>query len=366
MKTLPNCNAFTIRLRFISNYRAIFADKSYFSVIQKSHFVQKDATITHCASLSFGFIKAEDDKRRASCYNRWVESRKTAAEPSYVKISGEFLMKRRTVLKLAGVACLLPLSSCSASAAQSAASSQAGAPLVVAMELAYPPFETKDDAGNPTGISVDFAKAFGESVGREVEIVDTAWDGLIPSLQTGKADMVVSSMTITEERKKTVDFSDPYANSLLAILANKDSGISTIDDLNQTGKKVAVKNGSTGHVYAQNNLQNAELIVLADESACVTEVAQGKADGFLYDQLTIYRNWQKNLDTTTAIFVPYQDVEKWGVAVKKGNTALLEQLNAFIRDFTADGGFDRLSETYMPEEKKAFEELGFRWFFDLS
>ena len=71
------------------------------------------------------------------------------------------------------------------------------APLVVAMELAYPPFETKDDAGNASGVSVDFAKAFGEYLGREVVIENTAWDGLIPSLQTGKADMIVSSMTIT-------------------------------------------------------------------------------------------------------------------------------------------------------------------------
>ena len=267
----------------------------------------------------------------------------------------------------AGLAVSLAVLALAGCAAKSAATEESAAkPLVVAMELAYPPFEMKDDAGNPSGISVDFAKAFGKSIGREVEIVDTAWDGLIPSLQTGKADMVVSSMTITEERKQSVDFSDPYANSLLAILANKDSGIASIDDLNQPGKKVAVKNGSTGHMYAQTHLTNAELIVLADESACVTEVAQGKADGFLYDQLTIYRNWQKNQDTTTAIFVPYQDVEKWGVAVKKGNTELLGQINDFIASYTADGGFDKLTETYMLDEKAAFDKLGFRWFFDLS
>ncbi|MEG2153322.1 MAG: transporter substrate-binding domain-containing protein, partial [Clostridia bacterium] len=97
--------------------------------------------------------------------------------------------------------------------------------LKVAMELAYPPFETKDAAGEPMGVSVDFAKAFGEYIGKKVVIENTAWDGLIPSLQTGKADMVVSSMTINEERRKTVDFSEPYANALLGILANKNSGI---------------------------------------------------------------------------------------------------------------------------------------------
>lgn len=238
--------------------------------------------------------------------------------------------------------------------------------LVVAMELAYPPFETKDEAGNATGISVDFSYAFGEYIGKEVKIENISWDGLIPALQTGKADMVISSMTITEEREKTVDFSDPYANAMLAVLANTDSGITSVDDLNQEGMKIAVKTGSTGYLYAQKNLTNAEIIGLPDESACVTEVAQGKADGFIYDQLTIYRNWQANLDSTTAVFIPFQDKDNWGVAVQEGNVELLDQLNAFIAEYTEEGGFDELTEKWLAEEKKAFDELGFKWFFDLS
>lgn len=239
-------------------------------------------------------------------------------------------------------------------------------PLVVAMELAYPPFETKDSAGNPTGISVDFAKAFGEYIGREVKIENTEWNGLIPSLQTKKADMVISSMTITDERKNTVDFSDPYANAFLAILANKNSNISSIDDLDKPGKKVAVKTGSTGFIFAKNNFKNAEIIALQDESACVSEVSQGKADGFLYDQLTIYRNWQKNQDTTSAVFIPFQDVESWGVAVEKGNTELLSKLNEFIPKYREEGGFESLTEKYLSEEKSAFDKLKFKWFFDLN
>lgn len=238
--------------------------------------------------------------------------------------------------------------------------------LVVGMELAYPPFETKDSSGQPSGISVEFAKAFGKSIDREVVIENIAWDGLIPSLQSGKADMVISSMTITEERAKTVDFSDPYANASLAILSNKNANIQKIEDLNVAGKKIAVKTGSTGYLYAQNNLKNAEIIALSDESACATEVAQGKADGFIYDQLTIYRNWKINEATTSALFIPFQDVDKWGVAIKKGNTTLQNQLNSFIKQYTNDGGFDTLSTKYLAEEKQAFDELGFHWFFDLK
>lgn len=239
-------------------------------------------------------------------------------------------------------------------------------PLKVAMELAYPPFEMKDDAGSPAGVSVDLMKAFGEYAGREIQIENTAWDGLIPALQTGAADIVISSMTITDERKEMVDFSDAYANALLAVLVNADSGIASIDDLNAEGKVAAVKSGSTGHMYAQKNLTKAEVMAMPDESACVMEVSQGRADGFIYDQLTIYRNWQNNPDTTAAVFIPFQEPEKWGIAVRKGSQELLGQLNAFLAEYKENGGYEELTEKYLAEEKKAFDDLNFRWFFDMD
>lgn len=277
-------------------------------------------------------------------------------------------MKKSLLFLTALAAAAAIMTGCSGkeSSSEAGGDSQEQEVLTVAMELAYPPFETKDEQGNPSGVSVDFMKDFGEYIGKEIRIENISFDGLIPSLQTGKADMVMSSMTITEERKETVDFSDPYANALLAVLTNKDSQITSVDDLNQEGKKVAVKTGSTGYLYAQEHLKNAEIIALQDESACVMEVSQGKADGFIYDQLTIYRNWQNNLDTTNAVFIPFQDVEPWGIAVKKDNTELLDQLNEFIETYREDGGFEELTEKYLSEEKEAFEELGFQWFFDMS
>lgn len=236
--------------------------------------------------------------------------------------------------------------------------------LKVGMELAYPPFETKDDQGTPTGVSVDFAKALGEYLGRPVQIENTAWDGLIPSLQTGKVHLVISSMTIRDDRKKEIDFSKPYAKALLALLVNKDSGIGKAEDLNQAGKKIAVKTGTTGAFYAQDHFPNAEIISLADGSACVTEVAQGKADAFIYDQLTIYQNQKDNPETTIAVYIPGQQAETWGVGVKKGNTELLGKVNAFIDKFYAENGFGPITEKYLAEEKKAFDSFGFPWFFD--
>lgn len=265
--------------------------------------------------------------------------------------------------------CALALAGCGSpqSSNSSATSNAANEPtLTVAMELAYPPFETKDDTGDPTGVAVDFMQDFADQYGYDLVIENTAWDGLIPSLQTDKADCVISSMTITEERQQAVDFSDPYAMAQLAILANANSGIDSVSDLNQPGKKVAVKTGSTGDVYATKNLTNAEIVRLADESACVTEVVQDKADGFLYDQLTVYRNNLANPDTTEAVFIPFQDAESWGIAVKKGDTQLLDQLNEFIAQSKEDGEFDRLTEKHLASEKEAFDQLGFKWFFDFE
>lgn len=238
--------------------------------------------------------------------------------------------------------------------------------LTVAMELAYPPFETRDEAGDAYGISPAFMQKFADAYGYDLVIENTAFDGLIPALQTDKADAVMSSITITDEREAEVDFTDPYAVAQLAILANAQSGIGSIDDLNQPGKTVAVKTGSTGDVYATKNLTNAQIVRLADESACVTEVVQGRADGFLYDQLTIYRNNQANPDTTEAVFIPFQDPEYWGVAVADGNDELRAQFNEFIAQCKQDGTFEELTQEFLADEKAAFDDLGFRWFFDFD
>lgn len=237
-------------------------------------------------------------------------------------------------------------------------------PLIVGMELAYPPFETKDDQGNPSGVSVDLAYALGEYLGRPVQIENVNWDGLIPSLQTGKVDVVISSMTITDERQKVVDFSIPYAHSYLGLLVNNNANVNQVEDLNQAGKVVDVKKGTTGNIYATKNLSNATVNALSSENACVTEVTQGKADAFIYDQLTIYRQNQLNPDTTKALLIPFQDSESWGMAINKGNDELLTQINSFIETYKGQGGFDKLTDKYLKAEKQTFDTLGFPWFFD--
>lgn len=271
---------------------------------------------------------------------------------------------RRHVYRLLSLALVLMLSILPLAACSKADSAKK---LVVGMELAYPPFETTDTANKPTGISVDFAKALGAELGREVVIENMAWAGLIPALETKKVDLIISSMTITEDRLKQVDFSDPYAMANLALLINKDSPVQSYADLDQEGRVLAVKKGSTGHIYAQKNLKKATLMVFDKESACVLEVVQGKADAFTYDQLTIYKNWQQYPDKTRVNLAAYQETpEYWGVALRKGDTDLKNQVNAFIKKYRESGGFDQLSATYLSEQKKTFESLGIPFFFDVG
>ncbi len=234
--------------------------------------------------------------------------------------------------------------------------------LVVGMELSYPPFEMSDQNNEPTGVSVDLAKALAESLGRPLRIENIAFAGLIPSLQTGKIDLIISSMTATEERAQSIAFSDPYLDTGLCLLVSKDSDIASIDDLDQPGKAVAVKQGTTGHLYAMDEIENAKVLALEKESSAVLEVVQGKADAFIYDQMSTFRNWRRNPEATRPLLVPFKK-ESWAIGLRKDEPELLAQVNAFLASFRADGGFDTLGNRYLAEERKAFQELGFPFFF---
>lgn len=237
-----------------------------------------------------------------------------------------------------------------------------GKPLVVGMELSYPPFEMQDADGTPTGVSVELAKALAESLDRPLKIENIPFDGLIPSLKTGKIDLIISSMTATDARRKSIDFSDPYCRTGLCLLVGKDSPIQGIGDLNKAGKKVAVKQGTTGQLFAAKNLTTAEVLVFDREDAAVLEVEQGKVDAFIYDQMSTYQNWQKRQGTTRALLQPFQE-EAWAIGIRKGNEELTKQVNEFLTKFKAEGGFEKLGDRFLKEQKSAFQKLGFPFFF---
>ncbi|MDQ8185552.1 transporter substrate-binding domain-containing protein [Pelagicoccus sp. SDUM812002] len=234
--------------------------------------------------------------------------------------------------------------------------------LVVGMELSYPPFEMSDENNQPSGVSVDLALALGESLGRPVRIENIAFAGLISSLKTGKIDLIISSMTATEERAGSIDFSDPYLETGLCLLVSNNSDIQSIEDADKNGNSIAVKQGTTGHLYAIDNVRNAQVLALDKETAAVVEVTQGKADAFIYDQMSTYRNWKRHPETTRPILAPFKK-ESWAIGVRKGNADLKDQVNSFLSSFKSSGGFDRIAERYLAEEKKAFQEMGYPFFF---
>ena len=267
-------------------------------------------------------------------------------------------MKKILVIMLILAILVIPLTACG---------NKDDSELVVGMELAYPPFETTNAAGEPDGISVKMAYALGDYLNRPVRIENMAWTGLIPSLTTGKVDIIISSMTITEERAKTVNFSNPYSKSQLSLLVSKSSTVQEFEDLKLDGKKLAVKIGSTGHTYALANLPEKNIVVFEKETSCVLEVSQGRADAFIYDAMTIYKNAQQYSDTTVAVFTPFQkDYEYWGMALNKNDEKLLEDVNKFLEKYQDAGEMDKLADEYLGEIKEVFDDLGLSFFFEIE
>jgi polar amino acid transport system substrate-binding protein len=237
-----------------------------------------------------------------------------------------------------------------------------GKGIVVGMELSYPPFEMTDKEGRPSGVSVDLANALSTFLKEEIKIENISFDGLIPALKTKKIDLIISSMTATPERSKSVAFSNPYLKTGLAILLGKNSKANTIQDLNENGLTITVKKGSTGHLYANENLKKAKLLVLDKESSCVLEVTQGKADAFIYDSMSIYQHNKKHSTLTRAILKPFKE-ESWAMAMRKNDLKLLEQVNLFLKKYKEEGGLDKLGDKYFGEQKKEFKSLNVPFYF---
>ena len=234
--------------------------------------------------------------------------------------------------------------------------------LVVGMELNYPPFEMVDAQGKPAGISVEMAQALGKYLGRDVRIENIPFDGLIPALKTGKIHLVISSMTRTVEREQSIDFSDPYLRTGLCALISKSSPINSIEQANDPNISVAVKQGTTGQLYAKEHLSQARLLTLDKDDACVLEVVQGKAQAFLYDQMSVFKRWQQHQDSTRALLKPFQE-EQWAIGIRKGDNELKTKVNGFLSEFRSKGGFEKLGDQYLKEQKEEFRKLGIPFYF---
>jgi ABC-type amino acid transport substrate-binding protein len=211
-------------------------------------------------------------------------------------------------------------------------------------DMANPPFSYYDKGSKePKGFEVDLMAAIAEEMGLESTWLDaTKFDTIIPLIkQGGKADLGVSNITITAEREKEIAFSDPYIDSNLGVVTKADSTETTQEALNAAGKKVAAQAGTTGEAWAQENLVNATVVALDDPVQALTGVQAGQYDAACADLPVVkYLCTTSYTDLSVAIEIPTGD--QYGMAVSKGNKALLDAVNEALQAVIDSGKRDEI------------------------
>lgn len=277
------------------------------------------------------------------------------------------MLNRRFTLRFLGLsasACLLAgLLACgkqteqqsTSGAAPDAAPSAATAKVyVVGTDAAYAPFESQTASGDIVGFDIDVVKAVAQKAGVEVKFTNTPWEGIFNALNQGDRDLLVSAITITDERKQTMDFSAPYFDARQLIAVKADSKIANMQDLAKL--KVGVQNGTTGDeaitkLQGKNstNIKRFESTPLA-----LDELKAGGVDAVVADNGVVAHYLANNgagqlkmLEDAT--FVP----EQYGLAVKKGNSELLTKLNLGLAAIKADGTYNSIYKTHFGVEPVA-------------
>lgn len=234
--------------------------------------------------------------------------------------------------------------------------------LVVGMELKFPPFETIDEKGEPTGVSVELARAIGEELGVDIMIKSLDYSGLIPALQSNNIDLIISSMTVTEERLQSINFSDEYAKSDLGLVVHNSVGISGYEELNSEQYTVAVKQGNLAEAWAVNNIPEAKIKQFSEVSAAMLDVNNGYSDAFIYDPLTLIEG-SRNMSQTKLLLDPLPGVKGWGMGMRKNDERLLEEVNKALANIKRSDFFDEMREKYLKEEVEKYESYGLAYFF---
>jgi len=218
---------------------------------------------------------------------------------------------------------------------------------VVGTDAAYAPFESQNEKGEIVGFDIDVLKAAAAKAGIEVKFVNTPWEGIFNALGQGDRDMVVSSVTITDERKQTMDFSTPYFDAVQLIAVKENSKVAKFDDLKKL--KVGVQTGTTGDEAVTKLLGKTSTAIKRFESTplALKELESGGVDAVVADNGVVIHYVANNPGSkfkTVAdkSFAP----EQYGVALKKGNAELLAKVNRGLADIKADGTYDKIFAQY--------------------
>ena len=237
-----------------------------------------------------------------------------------------------------------------ATAPAATASAPAPAPArvyVVGTDAAYAPFESQNEKGEIVGFDIDVVKAIAAKAGIQVKFVNTPWEGIFNALNQGDRDVLVSAVTITEERKQTMDFSNPYFDAQQLIAVKGSSKVAKFDDLKKL--KVGVQTGTTGDEAVTKLQGKASANIKRFESTplALKELEAGGVDAVVADNGVVIHYVNNNAGSkfktvADTSFTP----EQYGLPVKKGNTELLAKLNKGLADIKADGTYDKIYTQY--------------------
>ena len=235
----------------------------------------------------------------------------------------------------------------SAPAAAPAAPAAAARVYVVGTDAAYAPFESQNKKGEIVGFDIEVVKAAAQKAGIEVKFLNTPWEGIFNSVAQGDRDLLISAITITPERRQTLDFSDPYFDAKQLIAVKNDSKIAKFSDLAKL--KVGVQNGTTGDEVITKlqgkdspNIKRFESTPLA-----LKEMQSGGVDAVVADNGVVVHYVANNPDSKFKIINDSSfSSEQYGIAVKKGNTELLEKINKGLAGIKADGSYNQIYTQY--------------------
>lgn len=211
--------------------------------------------------------------------------------------------------------------------------------LTTCTHLPYEPFQSRQ-GDKIVGFDVEMIDLVAKQLGVTQQIVDTPFDNIQSGadMNTGTCDLGAAAMTITDARKQNIDFSDPYFDATQALLVKKSSGITDVSQLN--GRKVGVQNSTTGQEYAQKNATGAQITGFEDLGLLLTAVKTGQVDAAISDNGPSLDFAKKNPEL--GVTKEFDTQEKYGFGVRKGNTALTQQINRAISTARSDGTYDRL------------------------
>ncbi len=222
----------------------------------------------------------------------------------------------------------------------------AGAVLTMATNAEFPPYEYHDNNAI-VGIDVEIAEALAEKLGMTLEIEDIAFDSIIPEIDSGKADIGLAGMTVNEDRLKNVDFSDPYTTASQVIIVKDESDITGPDDLE--GKSIGVQLGTTGDIYASDYEETGSTIERYSKGfEAVQAMMQGKIDAVVIDLEPAKVFVEEN--EGIKILDEALTVEEYAIAVKKGNTELLDKINTALSELKESGELQKIIDKYISAE----------------